>query len=78
MMIGAIVVNQVVVSDVDDDHKHGELSTRVDKSRNELSTRVDESRSKLILRFIELSNAIAPKAPTWRASCRCLMTDKSS
>jgi hypothetical protein len=29
----------------------------------------------MILRSVKLSNAIAPKAPTWRASCRCLITD---
>jgi hypothetical protein len=29
----------------------------------------------LILRSTELSNAVAPKAPTWRASCWCLTTD---
>jgi hypothetical protein len=32
-------------------------------------------RTTLILRSVELSGANPPKAPTWRASCRCLTTD---
>jgi hypothetical protein len=29
----------------------------------------------LMLRSVELSDANPPKAPTWRANCRCLTTD---
>jgi hypothetical protein len=29
----------------------------------------------MLLRSIELSTAESPKAPTWRASCRYLMSD---
>jgi hypothetical protein len=32
----------------------------------------------MILRSIKLLIAIAPKAPTWRVSCRCLTTDSLS
>jgi hypothetical protein len=32
----------------------------------------------LILRSVELSIAVAPKAPTWRTSCRCFITDSLS
>jgi hypothetical protein len=29
-------------------------------------------------KFVEFLIAIAPKAPTWRASCQCLTTDSLS
>jgi len=52
-----------------------ELSTRADESRSELSTGLMKPRQILSVRSVELSNAIAPKAPTWRANCRCFTTD---
>ena len=55
--------------------EHGELSTRADESHSELSTGSMKPRQILIVRSVELSNAIAPKAPTWRVGCRCFTTD---
>ena len=37
--------------------------------------KVDPFEKIMLSRSVELSDAKSPKAPTWRASCRCLTTD---
>ena len=37
--------------------------------------KVDPIKKIMLSRSIELSDANSPKAPTWRASCRCFTTD---
>ena len=42
---------------------------------HEPKMKVDPFEKIMLSRSIKLSDAKSPKAPTWRASCRCLTTD---
>jgi hypothetical protein len=41
-------------------------------------TKVEPVGKLMSSKFIELSSVNLPKAPSWRAKCRCLMTGNSS